>query len=198
MKKMKAAILSSGKGSNADAIFNCVENVKIKNLEIGALISDIQDAPALNVAKRHNIPSIWIDPMRKGARFTPESAQNYIKFLKESGVELVILAGFMRILPPEFVSEFSNRAINLHPSLLPAFKGKDAIKQAFDAKAKKCGCTVHFVSDELDGGKIISQKEVEIFPGDTLETLEARVHEAEHILLPSVIADIASGKIKLG
>ncbi len=195
---MKAAILSSGKGTNADAILNCIESGKISNLEVVALISDIADAPALNVAKRHNIPSIWLDPMRKGARFTSESAQNYIKFLKDAGVELVILAGFMRILPPEFVREFSNRTINLHPSLLPAFKGKDAIKQAFDAKAEKCGCTVHFVSDELDGGKIIAQKEVEILSSDTLETLEERVHQAEHILLPSVIADIASGKIKLG
>ena len=195
---MKAAILSSGKGSNADAIFNCVENGKIKNLEIVALISDIQDAPALNVAKRHNIPSIWIDPMRKGARFTPESAQNYIKFLKESEVELVILAGFMRILPPEFVSEFSNRAINLHPSLLPSFKGRDAIKQAYDFGAKLCGCTVHFVDNTLDGGKIIAQKAVEIKPQYTLEELECQVHKAEHTLLPQVVADIASGKIAIG
>ncbi len=104
----------------------------------------------------------------------------------------------MRIIPPRFVGEFKNRMINLHPSLLPAFKGKDAIKQAFEYGVKICGCSVHYVSDELDGGKIISQKSVEIDPAWSLAELEQKVHEAEHILLPQTIADIAEGKIAVG
>ena len=104
----------------------------------------------------------------------------------------------MKILPPDFVEAYANKMINLHPSLLPDFKGKDAIKQAFDAGVKVCGCSVHFVNNELDGGEVIAQKKVEISPEDTLESLEEKVHKAEHQLLPQIVADIVSGKIAIG
>jgi len=195
---MKAAILASGRGSNADAILKNIESGNLVNLEVVALITDIVDALALEVGKSHHVRSLYLDPMRKGARFSEEGVKKYIDFLKSENVELVILAGFMRILPPEFVDAFKNRIINLHPSLLPLFKGKDAIKQAFDAGVKQCGCTVHFVSNELDGGEIIAQKTVDVMPNYTLDILESKVHQAEHLLLPQVIADIAAGKIKLG
>ncbi len=195
---IKTVILASGKGSNARRILELQKEGKLPNIEIIALISDFPDAPALDIAKEFGIKSIYLDPMRKGAFFSEEGANFYLENLEFLCAEFVVLAGFMRILPPLITSKYANKMINLHPSLLPAFKGKDAIKQAFEAGVKKAGCTVHFVNDELDGGEIIAQKEVDVLPDDTLETLEEKVHQAEYILLPSVIAKIGSGEIKLG
>lgn len=195
---MKAVILASGRGSNAKTLFLKAQNGEIPNTEFVGLISDKPDAPALVVAKKFGIKARHIDTQKTGAGFSPDGAKNYISAIEESRAELIVLAGFMKILPPEFVAAFPSRIINLHPSLLPSFRGKDAIKQAFDFGVKICGCTVHFVNDVLDGGEIIAQKAVEILPEYDLKTLEEKVHEAEHILLPQVVADIALGKIKIG
>ncbi len=195
---MNIAILASGRGTNARALFENKKNGKLANANIVGLISDISDSPSLSIAQEYGIKSIHIDTMRKGARFSNEASALYKKTLRDWNIDLVVLAGFMKILPPDFVEEFSNKIINLHPSLLPAFKGKDAIKQAFEAGVKVCGCTVHFVNNELDGGKIIAQKVVEVSPDDTLESLEEKVHKAEHILLPSVVEEIVNGKIEIG
>ena len=187
----KIAIFASGTGSNAENLARAfADDLQIC---VDSLFCDRENAPVVEKMHRYGVPVFYFPKeVWRG------DCKEIVELLQDRGVDLIVLAGFTSFVADCIVQAFDRRIINLHPSLLPAFKGKDAIKQAFDAKAKKCGCTVHFVSDELDGGKIISQKEVEIFPGDTLETLEARVHEAEHILLPSVIADIASGKIKLG
>lgn len=195
---MNVAILASGRGSNAAAIFARAKQGLIPNADFTVLISDIPNAPALDVARKYSVEAGYVDPQRVGSRFNPDGARAYIDELKSRKTELVVLAGFMRILPPEFVAAFENRIINLHPSLLPSFKGRDAIKQAYDFGAKLCGCTVHFVDNTLDGGKIIAQKAVEIKPQYTLEELECQVHKAEHTLLPQVVADIASGKIAIG
>lgn len=195
---MNIAILASGRGSNADAIFARAKLGLIPDADFTVLISDIPNAPALDVARKYSVEAKYVDPQRVGARFNPDGARAYIDELKSRKTDLVVLAGFMRILPPEFVAAFENRIINLHPSLLPSFKGKDAIKQAYGFGVKLCGCTVHFVDNTLDGGKIIAQKAVEIEPQYTLDELEARVHDAEHILLPQVVADIAAGKIAIG
>ncbi len=195
---MNIAILASGRGTNARALFDCKNNGKLSDANFVGLICDIPDAPVLSIAKEYGIKSVHIDTMRKGARFSDEASALYKKTLRDWNTDLVVLAGFMKILPPDFVEEFSNKIINLHPSLLPAFKGKDAIKQAFEAGVKVCGCTVHFVNNELDGGKIIAKKIVEVSQNDTLETLEEKVHEAEHVLLPNVVDDIINGKIKIG
>jgi len=192
---MKIAILASGTGSNAKFLFESAKTGKIPNAEWTVLITDKQEALALKVAEEYGIKSVYIDPEHKGARFSASAAERCMKLLKESGTELVVLAGFMRILPPEFVEEYDGRMINLHPSLLPAFKGKDAIKQAFDYGVKVCGCSVHYVSNELDGGKIIAQEVVEVKDSDTLETLEMRVHDAEHKLLPEVVARFTKGEL---
>lgn len=193
---IKTAILASGRGSNAKKLLECWRAGKLPNIEITALISDIPTAPALEVAKEFGVKSIYLDPMRKGAFFSGEGAKFYLENLEFLCAEFIILAGFMRIFPPLITQRYVNRMINIHPSLLPAFKGKDAIKQAFEAGAEKTGCTVHFVTDDLDGGKIIAQKEVAILPSDTLETLEERVHAAEHELLPEVVAKIGRGELQ--
>lgn len=195
---MKIAILASGRGSNAKAIFGRAKRGGYKNAEFVALISDKPDAPALQIAKDFGVKALYLDTKKTGARFSEEGASDYISALKSLGADMVVLAGFMKILPAEFVSAFENRIINLHPSLLPAFKGKDAIKQAFDFGAKVCGCTVHFVDNKLDGGEIIAQKAVYILPEYDLCALEEKVHEAEHELLPQVVADVCEGKIKIG
>ena len=122
-----------------------------------------------------------------------EGEAAYIEAMREVRADLVVLAGFMRILPDSIVREFEGKMINLHPSLLPAYKGKDAIRRAFEAGSAR-GCSVHFVSGELDGGKVIAQKAVDILPSDTLETFEGRVHAAEHALLVGVVSGFADGK----
>ena len=134
--------------------------------------------------------------MKKGARFSPEGEAAYLREMSAQSPDLVVLAGFMRILPDSIVEAFDGKMINLHPSLLPLYKGKDSIRRAFEAGEKQSGCSVHFVSGELDGGRIIAQKAVDILPTDTLETIEERVHKAEHELLPSVVADFVEGKIR--
>lgn len=189
---MKILIFASGYGSNAEAIMNATQaGGKLEGVEIAALASDNPDARALQVAKSRRIKAVYLNPERRGARFTPSSEKRYNDFVLSETPDLVVLAGFMRILPDSFVGLFGKKTINLHPSLLPAYKGKDSIKRAFEAGETKCGCTVHYVSSELDGGEIIAQREVEIAPSDTLETVEAKVHAAEHILLVDVVADIA-------
>lgn len=193
---MKIAVLASGRGSNAAALFKAKESGILRDAEFACLISDKPDAPALEEAKLHGVESVYIPPEHQGAKISETACLKYIEFLKSRNVELVVLAGFMRILPPAFVEAFQGNMINLHPSLLPSFKGKDAIKQAFEYGVKICGCTVHFVSNELDAGKIIAQKAVEILPYDTLQAIESRVHEAEHNLLISVVSDFCSGKFQ--
>lgn len=195
---MNIVILASGRGSNARALLECEKKGMFPNAKIVGLICDIENAPVFDIAREYGIDSLWLPTLRKGARFSDEASTNYQNALKKWNTDLVVLAGFMKILPPDFVEAYSNKMINLHPSLLPDFKGKDAIKQAFDARVKVCGCSVHFVNNELDGGEVIAQKRVEILPQYTLEELEEKVHEAEHELLPQVVADIVSGKISIG
>ena len=188
----RVAILVGGKGSNARAVFQKARCGEIKNAEFAVLISDKPDAPALGVAKEFGVKALYLDTGAKGARFSEDGIALYLRTLAEMKIDLVVLAGFMKILPPEFVAAYAGRMINLHPSLLPDFKGKDAIKQAFEAGVKVCGCSVHFVSDDLDGGGIIAQSKVDVSPSDTLESLSEKVHAAEHGLLPKVVAELCA------
>ena len=166
--------------------------------EVCALFSDVADAPALSAAREFSVPARFIDPGRHGARLSSEGEAAYIEAMREVCADLVVLAGFMRILPDSIVREFEGKMINLHPSLLPAYKGKDAIRRAFEAREARGGCSVHFVSGELDGGRVIAQKAVDILPSDTLETFEERVHAAERGLLVGVVSDFADGKLGAG
>lgn len=190
---MNIAILASGRGSNAKRILECVRDSKIKNVNVVGVISDREDAPVLEIAKSFGVRSIYLDPKRAGAKFSEEGARDYIDMLRDMEVELIVLAGFMRILPKEVISAFERKIINLHPSLLPSFKGRDGIGDAFRYGVKVSGCTVHYVSEGVDEGEIISQRVVKIEDTDTLESFEKKIHEAEHILLPETINMLCRG-----
>jgi phosphoribosylglycinamide formyltransferase-1 len=190
---MKLGILISGRGSNMQAILTAVQDGRISNAEVGVVISDRADAAGLAKANEEGIETVVIE---RGGRKRAEHDAEIVAELQKCGVELVCLAGYMRLLSPEFIRAFPNRIVNIHPSLLPAFKGLDAQKQAFDFGVKITGCTVHFVDEELDHGPIIAQRAVEVRDDDTAETLSARILGLEHELYVEAVAKITSGKLK--
>lgn len=184
------AVLASGRGSNLQAIINAIESGKIKNGQIKIVISDREDAYALKRAKKHNIKAVFIDPKNFPNQQLFE--KEILNYLKKEKIDLVLLAGFMRILSPEFVREYPNRIMNIHPSLLPAFGGKGfyglKVHQAvLDAGVKYTGCTVHFVTEECDKGPIILQEVVKVKDNDTPETLARRVLRYEHKIYPAAV-----------
>ena len=189
-------ILGSGRGTNAEALLKAEANKQLGAAKIAAIISDHEDAGILELGQKYQVPAIYIDPKRKGARLSDEAEQTYIERIASFSPKLIVLAGFMRIINRPFIEAFEGRMINLHPSLLPSFPGMDGIAQAFDHGVKLTGCTVHWVTPALDAGPIIDQKEVRIEEQDTLELLEKKVHIVEHQLLPDVVARLSKGKIK--
>jgi len=189
-------ILGSGRGSNAEALLKAEANKQLGAAKIAAVISDHEDAGILKLGQKFQVPAIYIDPQRKGARLSDEAEQAYIERIASFSPKLIVLAGFMRIINRSFIEAFEGRMINLHPSLLPSFPGIDGIAQAFDHGVKLTGCTVHWVIPALDAGPIIDQKEVRIEEKETLELLEKKVHIVEHQLLPDVVARLSLGKIK--
>lgn len=191
---MKLGILISGRGSNMLAIAEAVENGTIPNAEIAVVISDKPSAQGLIKAQEKGLATLAIP---RNGRTREEHDAEIAAELKKHGVELVCLAGYMRLLSKDFIRSFPNQIINIHPSLLPAFKGLDAQKQAFDYGVKFTGCTVHFVDEELDHGAIIAQKIVEIKENDTAETLSARILEQEHQLYIEAIAKLTSGNYEI-
>lgn len=174
---MKIGILISGRGSNMVALVDAVRTGEILASEIAVVISDKPDAAGLEKARERGVETVVIE--RRG-RTREEHDAEIVTELNKRGVELVCLAGYMRLLSPSFVAAFPNRIINIHPSLLPAFPGLNVQQQALDAGVKVAGCTVHFVNEDLDAGPIIVQKEVPVLDGDTAETLAARILEQEH------------------
>lgn len=188
---MKLGILISGRGSNMVAIAEAVRSGAIPNSEVAIVISDKPEAAGIEKAKTLGLETLVIP---KGERKRVDHDAEVAAELKKRGVELVCLAGYMRLLSPEFIREFPDKIVNIHPSLLPSFKGLDAQKQAFDYGVKYTGCTVHFVDEALDHGVIIAQKVVEVLDSDTSETLSARILEEEHKLYTQSIALIVTGK----
>ena len=174
---MKIGILISGRGSNMVAIVDAVASGEVPDSEVVVVISDKADAAGLAKARERGVETVLVE--RNGRKRAEHDAE-IIDELKKRGVELVCLAGYMRLLSPSFVSAFPDRIINIHPSLLPLFPGLEAQKQALEAGAKTSGCTVHFVDDHLDHGAAILQRSVPVLPGDTPETLSARILEQEH------------------
>ena len=166
--KMKIGILGSGRGSNFEAIFRAVKQGRLA-AEIRVVLSDQPQAPILEKALKALIPSHYIAPGRFKTYLEPEAEKRYIECLRNAGVEWVVLAGFMRVLKSEFFNAYRGRIINIHPSLLPAFKGLEAWRQALDYGAKITGCTVHFVDEGIDSGPILMQKKVIIEPEDNTE-----------------------------
>ncbi len=191
---MKIGILISGRGSNMLAIAEAIEEGIIPNAEIAVVISDKSSAQGLIKAQEKGLNTKLIS---RNKRSREEHDAEIVAELKKHGVELVCLAGYMRLLSKDFVRAFPNQIINIHPSLLPSFPGLDAQKQAFDYGVKFTGCTVHFVDEELDHGAIILQKAVEVKENDTAETLSAGILSHEHSLYIEAIKKIVSGNYKI-
>ncbi len=152
------------------------------------MISDVFDAGILDIAREFGVPNVYLPPGPFRTRLSPESEAILVQTLQEAAVELVVLAGFMRVLKLPMLEAFPQRIINIHPSLLPKFPGLEAWKQALAAEAKVAGCTVHYVDATIDGGKIIAQREVAILPNDTAESLHQRIQIAEREIYPEVIS----------
>jgi phosphoribosylglycinamide formyltransferase-1 len=188
---MKIGILISGRGSNMAAIIDAVQSGEIPDSEVAVVISDKAEAPGLARASAQGVPTAVIE--RKG-RSREEHDREIAAELCKYNVELVCLAGYMRLLSPWFVSQFPNRIINIHPSLLPAFPGLDAQRQAFEAGVKTTGCTVHYVDEHLDHGSVILQKEIEVLSTDTADSLAARILEQEHILYVEAVKRLVTTK----
>lgn len=189
----KLGILLSGRGSNFEAIADAINSGRLQ-AEIAIVISNRADAPGLESARRRGLNAQSIPS--KG-RVREEHDAEVVAALMQAQVDLVCLAGYMRLLSPEFIRAFPNRIVNIHPSLLPAFPGMDAQKQALDYGVKVAGCTVHFVDEHLDHGPIILQKTVPVLEGDDLHLLSARILEQEHATYSEAIGWVLSGEIEV-
>ena len=190
----KIGVVVSGRGSNLQSIIDHIAEGKL-NVEIAVVVSDHKEAFALERAAKAGIPTAVVE--RKGCRDKAEFEDKIDAALRDKGAEVVVLAGFMRILTGHFISRWENKIINIHPALLPSFKGVDAQGQAVDYGVKIAGCTVHFVDEGTDTGPIILQKAVPVFDDDTEETLAARILIEEHKALPEAIRLWADGKLTI-
>ncbi len=191
---VKIAVLVSGRGSNLQAIIDSIEKGYIRNAAINVIISNKADAYALERARKHGINAVFLDP--KGYD-RAEYDRAILNILKQHDTGLLLLAGYFRLLGSEIIEAYRNRILNIHPSLLPAFKGLHAQKQAFEYGVKVAGCTVHFVDEGLDSGPIIIQKCVPVLAEDTEETLTTRILEQEHIIYPEAVRLFVEGKLKI-
>ena len=184
-RRARIGILISGRGSNMVALADAVRDGGIPTAEVAIVISDKPNAAGLDRAKERGIETLVIE--RRG-RQRVEHDREIVAALAAKNVDLVCLAGYMRMLSPEFIAAYRGRILNIHPSLLPAFPGLDAQKQALESGAEFTGCTVHFVDETLDGGPIIRQQIVDIHPDDTVETLSERILMQEHRIFPEVVS----------
>jgi len=191
-KRLKLGVLGSGKGSNFRAVIERINDGKL-DAEVRIVISDVPDAGILSYARDYQIPALYVHPGKFRTKLEEEVEQDIVRLLQEANVELVVLAGFMRVVKRPLLEAFPRAIINIHPSLLPDFPGLAAWKQALAAGASFTGCTVHYVEAVVDTGQIIDQRTVPILPGDTPELLHARIQEVEHELLPAVIQNLAMG-----
>jgi phosphoribosylglycinamide formyltransferase-1 len=187
----RIGVLLSGRGSNFLAIAKAMSESRLPGAEIAVVLSNVEDALGLSAAHALQLPAFAIP---SAGRKRAEHDAEMIARLHQHKVDLVCLAGYMRIISPAFVAAFPNRILNVHPSLLPAFPGLDAQRQALEYGAKVAGCTVHFVDEAVDHGVVILQKIVPVNDGDTPETLSARILEQEHLAYPEAIARVLSGK----
>ena len=190
---MRVVILGSGRGSNAAAILAAWRAGQLGRAEVVKIFADKLDAGILALGPRFEVEAEFLDAGPFKTKLEGEGEARYIGSIQACRADLIVLAGFMRVLKPGFLNAFAGRIINLHPSLLPSFPGLDAIGQAWKRGVKVTGCTVHYVTPEVDGGPIIDQAAVRVEPNDTLDSLTAKVHSAEHRLLPAVIAQMSQG-----
>jgi len=188
------AVLASGRGGNLQAIIDAVNTGRI-NAQLKVVISDKKDAYALERARKAQVPAVFIDP--KGFKDRQSFDRAVVERLHEFKIDFVVLAGYMRLVSDHFIEQYHDKILNIHPSLLPKFKGMHAIKEAFESGDTVTGLTVHIVIKEMDAGPIIRQEKVDIAPKDTLESLEEKIHQAEHRIYPQVIDDFARGYFKV-
>ena len=190
----RLGILLSGRGSNFLAIHRAIAEGRLPGAEIAVVISNKADAPGLAAAHALELPALAVEA---AGRKRAEQDAEIVEHLQAHGVELVCLAGYMRLLSPGFVAAFRDRILNIHPSLLPAFPGLEAQEQAFAYGVQVAGCTVHFVDEQLDHGVIVLQRAVPVEPEDDAHTVAARILEAEHQIYPEAIARVLSGRYRV-
>lgn len=187
---LKIGVLGSGKGSNFRAIADAIERGEL-DAETRIVVSDVADAGILQLARDRGLRAEFVAPGRFRTRMEPEAEQRLVSLLHDAEVEWVVLAGYMRMIKAPLLEAFPERIINIHPSLLPAFPGLQAWAQALAAGVPETGCTVHYVDAGMDTGEIIDQRRVPVLPGDTEESLHARIQVAEHALYPAVLRRLA-------
>jgi len=192
---MRIVILGTGNGTNAEVILKSSLEGQLGSAQVVGVFSDVKDSKILTHSRNYNVPGLYLDPGNKNSIITHDEENIWIREIKASDPDLIVMAGFMRIISKKFLKEFDFKVINLHPSLLPSFPGKNSIEKAFNKKVKITGCTVHWVNEEIDGGEIIAQAPVRIMDGDHLDLVKQKIHAAEHMLLPWVIRDLANGTI---
>ena len=195
-RAFRLGVLGSGQGSNFAAIADAIAAGQVP-AEVGAVLSDVESAGILEQARQRQLPWQFIAPGKFRTKLDEDAERAYVTALQSAQVDLIVLAGFMRVLKGDFLRAFEGRIVNIHPSLLPSFPGLEAWKQALDHGVKVTGCTVHFVDAGVDSGAIVAQQTVPVLDGDTAETLHGRIHAAEHELYPSCVAAIARGEISV-
>jgi phosphoribosylglycinamide formyltransferase-1 len=193
-RPFRLGVLGSGKGSNFAAIADAITAGKIP-AQIAVVVSDVAEAGILEHARQRRLPAQFIAPGKFRTKLDEQAEWAYVAALQAAQVDLIVLAGFMRVLKGDFLRAFEGRIVNVHPSLLPSFPGLEAWKQALDQGVKVTGCTVHFVDAGVDSGAIIGQQTVPVLDDDTAATLHARIHAAEYELYPQCVAAIARGEI---
>jgi len=194
--RLRLGILGSGSGSNCQALLDACAQPGFPAQTV-VVISDVENAKILDRTRQAGVEALYLPPGRFRTRLDPDAEQRYVSALRERGVELVCLAGFMRIIKSDFLNAFPGRVINIHPALLPAFPGLESWKQALDYGAKVTGCTVHFVDAGIDSGPIILQAAVPVLDNDTAQTLHARIQAEEHRLYPEAVRLIAGGRLRI-
>jgi phosphoribosylglycinamide formyltransferase-1 len=190
---LRIGVLGSGKGSNLAAILSSIHAGEL-NAVVSIVLSDNPTAGILNIGREQGIPTEALPVSKFRTKLEPEIETLAAEKLAAAQTDLVVLAGYMRMVKAPLLGPYSNRIVNIHPSLLPAFPGLEAWKQALEAKVPETGCTVHWVDSGMDTGKIIAQAAVQILPTDTAETLHRRIQEAEHRLYPACLVKIAEDK----
>jgi phosphoribosylglycinamide formyltransferase-1 len=195
-KTFRLGVLGSGKGSNFAAIADAIARGEVP-AQVALVLSDVEGVGILQHARTRGLPAEFVAPGKFRTKLDEDAERAYIAKLQEARVDLIVLAGFMRILKGDFLRAFQNRVVNIHPSLLPAFPGLEAWKQALDYGVKVTGCTVHFVDQGVDSGPIIAQETVPVLAGDTAESLHERIQQSERRVYPQAIAGLARGEIKI-
>jgi phosphoribosylglycinamide formyltransferase 1 len=193
---VRLGILGSGKGSNFRAIADAIARGELA-ADVRIVISDVEDAGILDLARERGMRAEFLAPGRFRTKLEPEAEARLVEWLRAADVELVVLAGYMRMIKAPLLEAFPGRIVNIHPSLLPAFPGLEAWKQAVLAGATESGCTVHYVDAGMDTGEVIAQRRVRVLAGDSPESLHARIQEQEHALYPEVIAQLAR-RLRIG